>query len=135
MMLALSCYKRKKRELKNENKREKRTKKEKKKWYIKKKWKRSHKTGEPILDLYSYHQGTWSVDTICVPWPCYSHEKDHVRSSHHCSSSKHHPSMLPVSTLRYAKVMFTNSFTRICLHKNINLIIWIHASFVYVVIL
>ena len=33
------------------------------------------------------------------------------------STSKRHPYMLQVNALRYAKVMFTNTFTHFCLHN------------------
>jgi hypothetical protein len=58
---------------------------------------------------------------MCV-WPSLvvSFELDHVRSSHRYSSFKYHSHMLPVNTLRYAKVNkdSPNSSTHICLHKN-----------------
>jgi len=104
----------------------------KRKWYIKKRERKgavrqcSYSRPFPLPPrpmVYAHYLCVW-------PRPSYSPEKDHVRSSHRCSSFKHDPHMLPVKTLRYAKVnkMFTNSLTHICLHE----IIHIHASVVYV---
>jgi len=104
----------------------------KRKWYIKKRERKgavrqcSYSRPFPLPPrpmVYAHYLCVW-------PRPSYSPEKDHVRSSHRCSSFKHHPHMLQVKTLRYAKVnkMFTNSLTHICLHE----IIHIHASVVYV---
>jgi hypothetical protein len=113
-------------------------KKEKKKWYIKKRKKEEKRKGaiRRVLLVYTfttYHQGPWSIHTICVcslalliAWVGLYAIKPL------CSRLK---ASSTYDVGKYTQVckgdsMFTNNITHVSLHENINLLI--HALLVYV---
>ena len=105
--------------IKEQKKTEKRE--ERKKNTYRKKERRSHKTSSPLLDLllsprpmvHKHYLCVWPSLGVCLSWTI----RDHATTA---ATSKLHPDMLPVSTLRYAKVnkCSPNSSTHICLREN-----------------